>query len=322
MATQAHAPLGPGLQRYRRAARFPIIGANISGQVSLVTGDKDIVILGTIAAFGIHGSQTLTTNFGPIIPVAGVGNFVGLTTPTAAMPTTAATVNGAPMGSTLHNVPTAATGFTTGLTPPTASTAPIVNGAATGPTFFTAPAHSTVNGVATAYTAATASNHLTINGVASGPTPSTASTISAVNGTPTGTTNPTASTALTTPTANGPINNTLFAFSPMTAQSNHGLPFELTDILISFKEFKGIFKCIKDVQSNTFTQIAIVTINKEMREALHIPLASTIAYPNAHMAGTLAFNFNESTLCFEISWLVDHKVDFMIKASTSPVPLW
>lgn len=286
MATQAHAPVTNTIHRYRRVARFPIIGANVAGQVSLGS-EKDMVILGTIGAFGMNGWQTLTSNFGPINPMPAGGNVVGPTAPTAAMPATAATVNGAPLGSTFHNVSTAATvnGVTTGPTPPTASTASIVNGAATGPTSLSASTHSTVNG------------------------------------TPAVTTNPTASTA---PTANLTSNNTAFNFTPMTnpALSNHGLPFELTDLLISFKDCKGIFKCIKDVHANAFTQLAIVALNPNMREALLIPPDSPVTYPIAHMAGTLAFDFNDEALCFEITWLVDHKVEFMVKASTSETPLW
>lgn len=287
MATQAHAPATNNIHRYRRVARFPIIGACIAGQVSLVCGDKDIVILGTIAAFGMNGFQTLTNNFGPINPMPVGGNVVGPTAPTAAMPATAAAVNGAPLGYTFHNVSTAATvnGATTGPTPPTVPTASIANGAATGPTSLSASTHSTVNG------------------------------------TPAGTTNPTASTA---PTANWAGNNTALNFTPMTnpVLSNHGLPFELTDLLVSFKDCKGIFKCIKDVRTNTFNQLAIVSLNPPMREALLIPPESTVAYPMAHMVGTLAFVFNEEALRFEITWLVDHKVEFMIKASTSQTPLW
>lgn len=327
MATQAHAPPTNAMRRYRRVVRLPVTGANIGGYVSLVGGERDMVILGTIAAFGVNGLPTLTTNFGPLNPAAagGFNNVAGTTTaPAAATASTAATVNGAPTGPTFHNASIAAivNGVATGSTPATASTAPTVNGVATGSTFHGASTASTVNGVITGYITSTVPNQLTINGVNTGPTPSTTSTVSTINGNTTGYAPP--FTAPTVPTANGAINTSTLTFAPMTSlpSSNHGLPYELTDLLVSFKECKGIFKCIRDVHANTFTQLAIVSLNSHMREALLIPPTITVTYPIVHMAGTLAFHPSEEALCFEISWVVDHRVGFMIKASTSQNPLW
>lgn len=77
MATYAYAPAMSGMLRYRRVVRLPVTGAAINGRVSLVDGDKDMVILGTVAAFGNAGLQSLTTNFGPMIPAATIGGGGG-----------------------------------------------------------------------------------------------------------------------------------------------------------------------------------------------------------------------------------------------------
>lgn len=303
MATQTHAPLAPGFHRYRRVAKFPIIGANVSGKVSVASGDNDMLILGTIAAFGPTGYPSLTTNFGPLIPIAGGGNVIFPTAPTNAMPTAAATVNGAPMGSTLHN---SVNGVATGVTPATStgSTLSTNTGISTGPINPTA---------STVPTASGASNTIGFN---SPPLTNPAQSNHGLT-----LVNPPASTDPTAQTANGASNAIVSHYNPMAILSNHGLPYELTDLLVSFKEFKAIFKCIRDLRYNRFIQLAIVSINPEMRDALLIPAESEIAYPNAHLAGLLAFEKDEA-LCFEITWIADHRIDFMIKATTSQTMLW
>lgn len=288
---QAHAPVVPGLRRYRRVVKYPISGANVEGKVSLCDG-TDMLILGTIAAFGPQGLSTLTTNFGPISPIA----------PAAS---TAVTANVAPPGPT----------------PSTASIALAADGTATRPPHSTSSTISIINGTATGSTFPTASTSSTVNVYATGPTTPTASTASINDGATTG---PIPAAASTASTANGAITTTTLNFAPVIALtgSNHGLPYELTDLLITFKECKGIFKCIRDVHANTFTQLAIVTLNSHLREALNIGPTTTIAYPTAHMAGTLGFERNGEVLCFTISWIIDHMVEFRIAASTSLKHLW
>lgn len=273
MAMQAHALGTFPWRNYRRVACLPITGANVGGKVSLCGGDKDLLILGTIAGFGPQGWSSLNSNFGPINTVAAAGNTVG---PPASTAATASTVNG----------------VTTVPTPSTASIPLTTNGAVTGHTLPTA---------------------------STAPTTNTAiSTIS---------TAPTANTAISTvPTAliaNGATDAATLNFTPFTifATSNHGLPYELTDLLVSFKECKGIFKCIREMQSNTFAQLAIVSLNSHMREALKIPPTSTVAYPIAHIAGTLTFDRDGEVLALNITWIIDHIVEFKIEASTSR-PLW
>ena len=230
---------------------------------------------------------------------------------------TASTTNRVITGSIPSIVPNLLTmnGAVTGH--PTASTAnasiasnPLtMNGAVTG---HTHPAASTAHGVITGPNPPPASNPLTINGALTGYVPPTAVMVPIANG------------ATATHAANGTTHITPLIFTPLTSLtgSNHGLPYELTDLLVSFKECKGIFKCIRDLQNDKFCQLAIVSLNSPMREVLNVSPSDEIAYPDTHMAGTLKFERNDEVLVFNITWIVDHMVEFTLEASTLQDPLW
>lgn len=303
--------------------------------------------VGPLASTAATGSTVNGVTTGPTPSTASI--------PFGNTPPAAATVNGVITGPTSSTAMTMNTGITipiasnvngviTGTTASTTSIPLTINGTVTGNGVITGSTSSTTYGSPTGNTFPIASN---VNGVITGPTTSTTTIPLTMNGTVTGniiftalivfTTNTViantaygvntvhgANTTHGAHTANGARNTNRFNFIPFSIStgSNHGLPYELTDLLICFKECKGVFKVIRDLTDNTFNQLAVMSLNSQMREALDIPPTRFITFPFAIVEGTCIFDPIEETLTLDIFWIDNHDVKFIIKASTAVQPLW
>ncbi len=99
------------------------------------------------------------------------------------------------------------------------------------------------------------------------------------------------------------------------------MPFEVMDLIISWKDCAAIFSCLKDVRRGLFIQVGVVEMNDAMRKLFFVPLDFPMNSPHVGLHASLTYENGEEELVLSIYYIIDHSISFMMRATKSgPYP--